>query len=120
MDTQKRIFDYWRDRLVNIGKYWLDEGEGVCFACGTIGFLERCHILARCCGGSDETNNLHLLCPECHIESEGISGEIYNRWFLSKNPSNSASLKRKVSFAVFVAQSIKSGENTPADFGIKL
>jgi len=52
--------------------------EKTCFACGLNwdGFdnpLEGAHIIARCNGGSDEVDNLLLLCRCCHRAQEANS-----------------------------------------------
>ena len=36
-------------------------------------------------GGTDDLNNLHLLCKSCHRESEAYSGVEYDLWFTSRN-----------------------------------
>ena len=42
--------------------------------------LERAHIKARVEGRRDEPSNLHLLCTNCHVESEYLSGRAYWNW----------------------------------------
>lgn len=76
MPSQKKIFEHWEIRLDSIYPQQ-------CFACSSLDTtkLERAHILARCNGGSDEVDNLHLLCRNCHVSSETISGEKYWQWF---------------------------------------
>ena len=76
MPSPKKIFEYWESRIENIY-------PRQCFACSSLDTtrLERAHILARCSGGSDEVDNLHLLCSYCHVSSEKISGEKYWQWF---------------------------------------
>lgn len=43
---------------------------GVCACCGndTLKILNVHHIIERCNGGSDEEDNLIVLCPNCHAE----------------------------------------------------
>lgn len=55
---------------------------GWCWACGMAdgSTLERAHITARSDGGSDEVENLHLLCHVCHKSSEFLTGEDYFTW----------------------------------------
>ena len=85
---KSQIFDYWKDRLPQLGIF-IDWGEPSCWACsfhyGTRydikrsdanwreiwrGWdkihLQRCHIVARSLGGKDEVSNLFLMCRECH------------------------------------------------------
>lgn len=53
-----------------------------CFACGAFSIMaQRCHIVPRWAGGSDEAVNLHVLCPYCHVASEDLMGIDYWRWF---------------------------------------
>ena len=80
LPSVKRIMDYWRD--------WVWEThedapeDGFCWACGMIyeGGLERAHIQARCNGGADTVENLHLLCSVCHKVSEYLEGDDYWKW----------------------------------------
>lgn len=37
--------------------------------------------MPRWAGGTDEASNLHVLCPHCHVASEGLIGLEYWRWF---------------------------------------
>ena len=91
MPSESVIRAHWADRL------WERKGfdspdefreVGVCFACGmngdNVGGVERCHILARCCGGSDDASNLHMLCRICHKDSEALDGERYWSWFFER------------------------------------
>ena len=39
--------------------------------------LNRCHIIPKALGGSDEPNNLFLMCEECHRESPDYSNPIF-------------------------------------------
>lgn len=53
-----------------------------CWACEYAPVMTyRCHIKALCEGGSNDSENIHLLCDLCHKESEFFSGEIYDEWF---------------------------------------
>lgn len=86
MPSRKKIFDFWNGKLKSV------VNDNTCFKCGVTSVLsedtvivDRAHILAVCEGGSDELDNLHLLCRSCHRDSEVYSGEEYNLWFLSKS-----------------------------------
>jgi hypothetical protein len=98
MPTKKAIKMHWANRLVNIAKF--DSIEELfeadyCFACGTIDdkdgddektqYTERAHIIARCNGGDDTVENLHLLCSLCHKASEFIEDDDYAQWFMKRN-----------------------------------
>ena len=73
MPSRNAIAAFWSDKLDYI------DSEN-CFACHWGGGLERCHITARCNGGSDNVDNLHVLCLECHKASEHIEGKEYFAW----------------------------------------
>jgi hypothetical protein len=88
MPTERAIRAYWAekftaDELARKGFFSTAEFMkiGSCMACGWETYLQRCHILARCYGGSDDASNLHMLCMECHYDSETIDGDVYWRWF---------------------------------------
>lgn len=94
--SRKKIKEYWYSRLKRMGKIktitrkeFMDRDH--CFAClrqRSFG-LERAHILARCSGGPDSPENLHLLCSACHHQSETYDGERYWRWFKKQNAFHS-------------------------------
>ena len=72
--------DHWRDWVWE--KHNDPPEDGFCWACGMIydGGLERAHIQARCNGGPDTVDNLHLLCSTCHKVSEHLEGDAYWEW----------------------------------------
>lgn len=79
MPTERAIRRHWRAWLADReGNF--DAKEALCFACGMIEECERAHILARCDGGDDGVDNLHMLCRVCHKVSEGLSGDGYWLW----------------------------------------
>ena len=88
LPSKSRIFDHWKDRLPALG-ILIDWGEPGCWACrfhyGTKydvkrpnaswseilrGWdripLQRCHVVPRSLGGTDDVDNLFLMCRECH------------------------------------------------------
>lgn len=86
MPSREKIFKHWKNKLNNI------TNNNTCFKCGVTRFfnkkniiVDRAHILAVCEGGTDDLNNLHLLCKSCHRESEAYSGVEYDLWFTSRN-----------------------------------
>lgn len=88
MPSVKEIRDYWIDPAK-----WLAHGidrdllaifQG-CFACGWAGST-RCHILAHHKGGTETVDNLHILCPVCHEQSENLDGLAYWRWIKQVDP----------------------------------
>jgi hypothetical protein len=117
MPKKYDILKYWAEKLINeYNKYWLDAYfdeinhnklekkyiTSICFACGTTDTqTERCHILPLSKKGNNKIDNLHLLCKECHIESEYLN-ELninYYQWFNSKQPNNSGSLNRRLNLS---------------------
>ena len=91
MPSKKNIKNYWKHKIVDIKHNIFPSveylcGGDYCFACGilTNDSTERAHILSRQEGGSDEVDNLHLLCNICHKDSEQFSGEEYNEWFINR------------------------------------
>jgi len=76
----------WMDR---VGEYFIErtcpDEVDTCFACDFIlGTTERAHIKALCNGGSNSPDNLHLLCPQCHKDSEFIEGQAYWNWIADR------------------------------------
>jgi len=107
MPSHYQIFDYWKDR--QIGNEWvlMDYGEPSCWGCGkpihvetkkdlidcnykaiwnrTHKYLNRCHIIPKALGGSNEPDNLFLMCESCHHESPDTpSSEGFFAWVLLK------------------------------------
>ena len=84
---KSEIFLHWKQWLHDNGFDW---GEPSCWACGKwwvtkyditdphvsdeelaknydrVKPLQRCHIVPRSLGGSDDVSNLFLMCKECH------------------------------------------------------
>ena len=81
MPNKETILEYWNQSgqlCMTIKEEW-GAAQGECFACGDCNNLERCHIIPICYGGSNNVDNIHLLCRACHLESEGI--KVYWTWF---------------------------------------
>lgn len=86
MPSRKRIFKYWQEQKPEITTKHLDQDENMCFGCGR-SHPERCHIIAHISGGSEDVNNLHLLCQSCHSMQEGLyagMGEDFYYYWLRK------------------------------------
>ena len=74
LPSRDKICDYWDGDSRLEGRIFND----ACWMCGMVSSkLQRCHILPRCDGGSDDASNLHLLCPGCHQRTEFLSGDAY-------------------------------------------
>ena len=107
--TKNQIKNYWKCRIVDIkhnifpSVEYLCKGD-YCFACGmlTNNHTERAHILARQEGGSDNVDNLHLLCPACHKDSEMISGDLYYEWLVKRTHVDAIlSISYKVDYSFY-------------------
>ena len=89
MPSPAAIFRYWIDnkQFVDLDIFIFSKLQ--CMACGfnhrNGNSLDCAHIVARHHGGSDDVSNIHLLCRNCHIESESLSEEYYWKWFKIKN-----------------------------------
>src|SRR6058998_3251082 len=94
MPSPYEVRIHWASYLVECGKFDSIEEvmeEDYCFACGMYyrsepgkRNTERCHITARCNGGSDDMSNIHNLCSRCHRASEALEGERYWEWFRTR------------------------------------
>jgi len=50
-------------------------------------FLERCHVVPKMLGGSDDCSNLVLLCKKCHKDSPDVKNpKFIQRWIIKKKP----------------------------------
>lgn len=94
----------WRKKGYDSEYEFLAE-KTCCFACGlNWGAVEAAHIVARCYGGEDKVENLHLLCDVCHKTSENCSlivcVDSYFDWFYERT-----------SYDAIVAHSVMMGAN---------
>lgn len=86
MPSKDKILAYWQENSAKLGDikggdFGVEDPE--CFACGISGSAtQRAHILPVVRGGDHSLENLHLLCPGCHVESEGIG--CYWEWLKYK------------------------------------
>lgn len=83
MPSKSKIVYHWKDQLKD--RYDWEVDTESCFACGSNGNgrLDRAHIVPRSISFDDSVENIHLLCPHCHLESESfIAGDWhYWHWF---------------------------------------
>ena len=67
-----------KEMLIKINNYWLEEfyflekDEPACFICGKEERLEMCHLSPKTLGGSNDFDNLVLLCKRCHSKAPNI------------------------------------------------
>jgi len=70
MPTKAQIYEHWAPLMWNPPKPY--DKYKTCWACGFQFGTQRCHIKAKCDGGTDEVANLLLLCKRCHWSQETI------------------------------------------------
>lgn len=89
--TPEKLIQYWSQPYIKswMGKLGIryqfpSSNTKSCMACGYLEKVERAHIVPSSWGGGDECSNVHLLCPNCHKESEGLGRNgrslIYYKW----------------------------------------
>jgi hypothetical protein len=108
LPSKSEIFVWWKSRLRGLGCR-INWGEPACWACGfhygTIydvrwseaGWdkvlncwdripLQRCHIVPRGLGGTNDVSNLFLMCRECHDLAPNTSFvELFLEWARAQN-----------------------------------
>lgn len=75
MDTTHReIAEYWSKHQdeCDLSVDWV-EAEELCWRCAQGRMLQRCHIIPRALGGSEDPCNLVLLCGQCHTEAPNVA-----------------------------------------------
>jgi hypothetical protein len=107
LPSKGEIMLYWKDWLM---KNCFDVGEPSCWACrrwwntkydvqdskaswddlkklwDKVAPLQRCHIIPRSLGGTDDASNLFLMCRECHdLAPDTNSREMFFKWVESQN-----------------------------------
>jgi len=114
MPKPHAIAIYWLndcDDSINMLNYqcsldhWIDDefspksdAKYLCFVCGNMGRTERAHIQAVCDGGTNDVSNLHLLCPQCHLDSEHFDGDMYWSWVKSRSKKPYSNYNKVVLF----------------------
>ena len=85
MASATDILNHWlnTDKFKKLGIFIPDNGD--CFACGQYLRIERAHIKPLHENGTNNADNLHLLCSTCHIESEELRGRSYWSWIKHTN-----------------------------------
>lgn len=72
--THAEIADYWSRNQDECGLSvdWA-EAEELCWRCAHRRKLQRCHVVPRSLGGSEQASNLVLLCGQCHAEAPNVA-----------------------------------------------
>lgn len=72
--SHAEIVDYWACNQSECGLAvdWA-EADKLCWRCAQGRQLQRCHIVPRALGGSEEPRNLVLLCGQCHAEAPNVA-----------------------------------------------
>ena len=109
MPTKAQIADYWKDKKLPNGlPVVVDWYEPSCWACGmwvhnpregefikqgkfneiwndSIYKLERCHIHPKALGGSNDEDNLFLMCSICHEDSPDTTNrDLFLNWVANR------------------------------------
>lgn len=103
LPSKSKIFDHWKDKLSD-HNIFIDWDEPSCWACGFHYSdrydisnsntswqkilscwekipLQRCHIVPRSLGGSDQVGNLFLMCRECHDSAPNtLFPQVFFKW----------------------------------------
>lgn len=66
MPTKGVVRSHW----AAMGMFDPPDRDDLCWGCGFDACTHRCHILAKCHGGTDDAANLVLLCQRCHLTQE--------------------------------------------------
>ena len=71
--THAEIVDFWSMNQDECGLAvdWA-EASKLCWRCAHKRQLQRCHIVPRSLGGSEDASNLVLLCKQCHAEAPNV------------------------------------------------
>lgn len=67
---------YWSERIYegDVGVDWEDgTAENHCWRCGCKRSLQRCHIVPKSLGGSDDPSNIIPLCAMCHDDAPNVA-----------------------------------------------
>lgn len=72
--TFNEIVDYWSAVQSECGLSvdWA-EARRLCWRCAQARKLQRCHIVPRALGGTEDPSNLVLLCKQCHAEAPNVT-----------------------------------------------
>jgi hypothetical protein len=72
--THGEIVNYWscREDECKLSVDWA-EAKRRCWRCAHPRLLQRCHIIPRSLGGSEDASNLVLLCSQCHAEAPNVA-----------------------------------------------
>lgn len=116
LPSKAEIFSHWHEKLYDVGA-WIDWGEPSCWDCGfhygskydiksadasweqiLAGWdrmpLQRCHIVPRSLGGTDEPSNLFLMCRECHdLAPNTAVPDIFFQWIRTQSYERRESAK---------------------------
>jgi hypothetical protein len=83
LPSRQAITEHWLGRLDDLGVFDCSQDElpdGCCWACGRPGAVQRCHIKSHQHGGADTVDNLAILCPGCHAQSEDLPASSFFTW----------------------------------------
>ena len=88
LPSRQAITDHWfPNRMGELGIFHYSQDElpdSCCWACGRAAVVQRCHIKSHQHGGADTVENLVILCPGCHDESEDLPESSFFPWIRAK------------------------------------
>lgn len=96
-EQREVIAYYWSLRIsdAELNVDWCDASTR-CWSCADEVRCERCHIIPRSLGGSDEPDNLVLLCHQCHQENPNTEDpQLFWEWLKSRSSIGNESWKSK-------------------------
>ncbi len=103
-----RIIDWFEPSCWACGEWWgghydldietLGTGEKVLNKVWNVVPLQRCHIIPKSLGGSDEVENLVLLCAPCHdLAPNTRSRDLFIKWVNNQGPRKVQEIKLAIS-----------------------
>lgn len=79
--TKRKVLEFWKNQ---------------CAICGNVDYLEFHHLIEKAKGGTDDYDNLILLCSRCHAA-------VHNRAFNPDKPNSNTSVSYEAALPVLQA-----------------